>query len=343
MARVFIGIPTLNRPRYVRETIASVLAQTCRNFRVIVSDNASEPAAASSVRDYVKALGDARFSFHQQGRNVGEYGQGRYFMSQVTEPYFVMLHDDDLMKPEYLAKAIAKLDEAPALACFVANPYAMNERGQRSEEKTRAYLSFHARDRRTAGEIDVLSTLLASGFTPCCGTCFRTSALRESGFVDADCQGIYPFEFNVLIRLGERGARAWFSPEEMLGFRFHGGSMTNYMALLDNPQVVGTMIRILERRRFSGSNERRRRAILGRLYRAQGLIELRRGDAAACRAAMWRALWTNRRSARNWLLAPGAVLTPWLIRRFLHPLPQTRAAPRITDELVPSASVLRTH
>ena len=83
MARVFIGIPTLNRPLYVRDAIRSVVGQSFADFRVIVSDNVSEPEASASVERFVRELADPRFTFHRQPRDVGEYGQGRYFLRQA--------------------------------------------------------------------------------------------------------------------------------------------------------------------------------------------------------------------------------------------------------------------
>jgi len=40
--RVTVGIPTFNRANLLREAIDSVLSQTHRDFRLIVSDNASD-------------------------------------------------------------------------------------------------------------------------------------------------------------------------------------------------------------------------------------------------------------------------------------------------------------
>jgi glycosyltransferase involved in cell wall biosynthesis len=326
-ARVFIGIPTVNRPDWVQETVRSVLAQTFTSFRVVVSDNASEPGAAAAVRSFVEGLGDPRVSFHQQAENVFEYGQGRFFFAEAREDYFVILHDDDLLNPDYLAQAVAALDQRPALDLFVANPYVFDEAGQRWPDRTRAYLREHGRTGRPEGEFDVLGTLLRWGLAPISGTVFRRAALESSGFVDADCGGNYPFEVNVLLRLGERGARGWFSPRELLGFRFHRNALRVYLRLSDNPRVVGTMITLFERRRFSGWREARRRQILGRLHREAAFLRLRQDDVPGCRHHLWTAARTNPFALRLWGALPLAVVAPRLLRAALPPLPATREAP----------------
>lgn len=326
---VFVGIPTLNRPDYVREAIDSALGQTFEGLRVVVSDNDSEPAARESVARFVRDRDDRRLVFHQQSENVGEYGQARFFLGAAADAeFFVILHDDDVLDPACLETAVECLRRHPEVAAFAATPYIMDEGGRRLGDKTAWYRSAKRCDRRSDGPFDLLTTLLRFGFPRICGTCFRTSALRDSGFLDADCSGNYPFEFNLLLRLGDTGARGWFCRRELLGFRFHGGSMMNYIQLLENPDVVLTMIRLLERRRFTGANERRRRMILGRLHRASAVMRAKRGDVSGCRRATSRALKANPRSIRSWAFAPLGFLAPNLVRAALPEPPEVRFGPR---------------
>ena len=147
MPRIFIGIPTFNRPALVREAIASVQAQSFTDFHVLVSDNCSPPDAAEAVRMFVAGLGDTRFSFHQQAVNQGEYGQARRFRTASAEyEFFVMLHDDDILEPGYLAAAITRLDAAPEAGLFVANFYMMDEAASRLERDTVARRRLLRRD-----------------------------------------------------------------------------------------------------------------------------------------------------------------------------------------------------
>ena len=349
MADVFVGIPTLNRPRLVRETILSVLAQTHRDIRVVVSDNASDGGAADDVEGFIRGLGDSRVRFHRQPENVGEYGQGRFFLREATEEFFVILHDDDLLAPAYLARAVAQLRATTEHAYFVADPWFIDAAGTRLEEQTRAYLLASGRAGLGSGPFDVLSTVFPPpspgrylrrlrhgpsphGFTPLCGTCFRTAALRASGFVDDDCTGNYPFEFNILLRLCDARATAWRCAEEMLAFRVHGGSMTNYIRLTDNPKVVGTMIRLLERRSYTGGSERARRTLLSRFRRAEAMIALRRGDVALCRRAMSLSRRDFPLSPRLWLMSAAALIAPEALRRRLPPLPEARTGPALQHD-----------
>ena len=72
----------------------------------------------------------------------------------------------------------------------------------------------------------MLGPLMRCGFTPISGTLFPTRRLRETGFAQ-EGTGCYPFEFDVLLRLCERGGRAYYTREELIGFRFHTTSRLN--------------------------------------------------------------------------------------------------------------------
>src|SRR6187399_1179626 len=107
MPRIFIGIPTRNRPDLLRHTVASVLAQSVSDFTVVVSDNDSCEETVESVTRYLESLHDSRVSFHRQPCNVGEYGQGRFLFHRATgHDFFMLLHDDDVLNPGYLARAL---------------------------------------------------------------------------------------------------------------------------------------------------------------------------------------------------------------------------------------------
>ncbi len=333
MAKVFIGIPTLNRPHYVRDTIQSVLQQSYQDFMIHVSDNVSTPETAESINQYIAALGDSRVTFHQQTHNIGEYGQGRYFFSKAEGcKYFMILHDDDLILPDYLNSAIDVLEENSKLAYFVANPYIIDSDGSRALEMTDTYLKRHARSCTQTGVIDVLSTHLTHDFTPVSGTFFRYAVLQQSGFVDADCYGLFPFESNIYLRLGDIKAKAWYSSEEFLAFRFHSGSMRSHLSILGNIHVVDNLIHLYKNRCFDGNNEQLRCQFLGRLFRAKAIYNLKVNRPDLAKKSIVDALKTYPLSPNTLatiLLVLLAQVLPQLAKSFLSELSE-----QYTDEEV---------
>jgi glycosyltransferase involved in cell wall biosynthesis len=313
--RVFVGIPTRNRPHLVPNAIRSVLAQTVQDFRVVVSDNQSEPAARESVERFVRELGDPRVTYVLQPEDKGEYGQGRFFLAEGRgADYLTILHDDDVIEPRYLETALFRLDGHPELVAFFANPWIFGTDGLRSEERTVRYRLEHGREGHPGGAVDLLAPLLKCGMCPISGTVFRTRALVDSGFVDDDCFGNYPFEFNLLLRLGEHGGRAWFERETLIGYCFHEGQLRNTLKLQFNEHVVSTMIKLLERRRFRGDAELWRRKTLGFNHRNYASILLARDDVAAARRHLARALAVFPLSWRTWLHAAAGFVAPLALR-----------------------------
>jgi glycosyltransferase involved in cell wall biosynthesis len=318
MTKVFIGIPTYKRPVIVRDTILSVRAQTFGDYRAVVSDNLSGGDAADQVERFVAELGDSRFVFHRQAENGGEYGQGRFFFQASAEcELFMILHDDDVLLPEYLAEGVRRLETRPDAAFFVANAYGMEQNGQRNDAMTGQHLRDQGRIGAREGLYDVLTGHLESGFAPISGTLFRREALQRSGFVDADLRGNYPFEANVFLRLGEMGARAWFSPAELMGVRFHHGALRT-LGLMKDPALIETCVRLWSRRRFSGPLEQRRRVLLSRYRRADAMAKLKAGDYKAARRALAGALRDNPASIKAWALAPAVMAVPGALRAALH-------------------------
>lgn len=325
MPRVLVGIPTLNRPALVRETIASVVAQRFTDWVAVVSDNVSQPESVEGVRAHVAGLGEPRVRFHAQPRNEGEYGQGRFLFGCAQEQgceYFVILHDDDLLEPAFLERAVAALDAHPEAAFFSCNPTIVDERGVPQEDHTRRFDERWGRVGVAEGLLDVLDSHMRSGFTPITAAFFRVEALRRSGFVDPDLGGCFPFESNVFLRLGEQGAKAWFTPERLFRLRWHSQQMINW-GFLNDEGIVDSTILLFERRRFTGENEARRLQLLGRLYRVRALHRARASDAPGARRAAAEALRANPGSVRNWMVAPLAFVAPGLVgagvRRFFAP------------------------
>jgi glycosyltransferase involved in cell wall biosynthesis len=318
---VFVGIPTKNRPRFVREAIQSVLSQTHPRIRVVVSDNQSVPEAAADVARYVRETADPRLAYFRQPVDRGEYGQGRYLIEECREDYFVMLHDDDRLEPGHLVRAVEVMEADPGLAFFSTRQRVIDEQGAELPEMSAEYDRSEGRGDLAEGRIDNVLELFMrhGGVFSISGAVFRTAAVREAGLVDPDCEGLYPFEYNVFMRQAERGASAYYSTRPLVAYRRHAGTMRNYARPFFNRGMMQTLMRILERRRFSGEPERLRRRLLGAVYRNYAYILYVAGDRGACYRFLGRALRLYPRSPRTWLYALTAITVPFLIPRLWGP------------------------
>jgi hypothetical protein len=164
----------------------------------------------------------------------------------------------------------------------------------------------------------ILEPLMRTGFVPISGTVMRSSASREAGFVDADCFGLWPFELNMLLRLGEGGREGWFETRELVRYRFHEGQMQRYQGIAGDAVALSMALRILERRRYEGEAERLRRYLVSMFHHLKARIAVRAGDLASCRRSMVQAMRANPWWARHWPMAACAFLVPPLTRELVR-------------------------
>jgi Glycosyl transferase family 2 len=105
--RVTVGIPTYDRPVLLQEAIESVLSQTFSDFRLLISDNASN----AGTRDVVASFTDPRIAYNRSNRNVGMIGNFNRIIELADTEYLMILPDDDLLYPDYLSSVMETLEQ----------------------------------------------------------------------------------------------------------------------------------------------------------------------------------------------------------------------------------------
>src|SRR5712692_457080 len=113
---VTVVLPTYNRPAFLREALASVLAQDFAHFEVLIADD----AASYDVRAVIDSFADPRVSLHRHRRNQGVVRNWHWCLCARSTRYVAILEDDCLWLPHHLGEAIAALErhpEAPFYCC----------------------------------------------------------------------------------------------------------------------------------------------------------------------------------------------------------------------------------
>jgi glycosyltransferase involved in cell wall biosynthesis len=103
-------IPTFNRPAFLDEAIASVLAQTRGDFECLVVDDASPIVPAVSSDPRVQLIRRATNGGPAAARNTG--------LEHATGEYITFLDDDDIFTPDRLECALEGLSRAPIALCW---------------------------------------------------------------------------------------------------------------------------------------------------------------------------------------------------------------------------------
>ncbi len=111
MPRVSVIIPTYNRRDFVREAIASVCAQTYRDFELIVVDDGSTDGTARIVEEFRQGRADSIQYIFQTNQGVSAARNHGVFRS--SGELLAFLDSDDVWQPEKLATQIAFFNAQP--------------------------------------------------------------------------------------------------------------------------------------------------------------------------------------------------------------------------------------
>ncbi|CUS03399.2 Glycosyl transferase, family 2 [Candidatus Promineifilum breve] len=126
--RVTIGLPIYNGQNYLAETMDSLLAQTFRDFELVISDNASTDGTEAICRDY--AARDPRVRYHRNEVNVGASANYNRTFELGRGQYFKWAAHDDLLAPTFLERCVAALDRDPAVVLAYTQAKAIDDKGQ---------------------------------------------------------------------------------------------------------------------------------------------------------------------------------------------------------------------
>jgi glycosyltransferase involved in cell wall biosynthesis len=110
-ARVTVGIAFHDEERWLAAAIRSVLAQSYRDFELVLADDGSRDRSREVARGF---LGDPRVQLveHPSRRHLA--ARLNELVSRARGAVFVRMDADDVMHPERLARQVAHLDGAPA-------------------------------------------------------------------------------------------------------------------------------------------------------------------------------------------------------------------------------------
>lgn len=113
---VCINIPCYRQLAYLRECIASILAQTFDDYEVTIIDD----AAADDYHDYVASLGDPRVHYRANIPRLGAMPNMFHAIFAGNGKYTLAFHEDDLLGPGYLRAAVKILESRPECGLVAA-------------------------------------------------------------------------------------------------------------------------------------------------------------------------------------------------------------------------------
>jgi glycosyltransferase involved in cell wall biosynthesis len=123
--RAVFGLPAYNHAHKLREALDSLLSQTERDFRLIVSDDCSSDETALIVKEYSSK--DDRLVYRRTEARLGYIANARrcFKLARALYPsteFFAWASDHDVWHPRWLETLIHALDDNPD--AVIASPLA---------------------------------------------------------------------------------------------------------------------------------------------------------------------------------------------------------------------------
>lgn len=125
--RVSIGLPVYNGEQFLAQTLDALLAQTYKDFELIISDNASTDGTEKICRAY--AAQDSRIRYIRQPENLGASANYNYTFEVARGAYFKWSAADDICAPEYVERCVEVLERDPSVVLCYTRAKAIDSQG----------------------------------------------------------------------------------------------------------------------------------------------------------------------------------------------------------------------
>lgn len=214
--KVTVVVPTFRRAALLKETVDSILAQTYRDFELVIVDNMSEDGTEA----YVTGLDDPRVRYFRNP-NGGIIAVNRNFgIQNARGEYVALCDDDDLWLPEKLEKQVAVLDGCPDVALCYTNALTFSgERDFNSLLMQKRVFKGHYRQ------------LLIGNMIPNSTVLVRRSAFATYGYLDVRPDYVAVEDYTMWLKIARRH-RLCYIDKTLIRYRVHATANSANLGLM---------------------------------------------------------------------------------------------------------------
>jgi GT2 family glycosyltransferase len=211
-----VMIPTYNCAAYLRETLASVLAQDPgpEIMQIEVVDDASTRDDPEAV---VQELGRGRVGFFRQPENVGHVSNFNTCLERSHGRLIHLLHGDDRVREGFYARMAEPFLGHPEIGAAFCRQIIVDGRGN--------WLAISPLEQPESGVLpDWLETLAVGQRLQTPAMVVRREVYEELGGFDRRFS-YYGEDWEMWVRIAARYP-VWYEPEPLAFYRIHGESLS---------------------------------------------------------------------------------------------------------------------
>lgn len=196
---VTIGMPLFNEARHLKMTIASLLGQNFRRFRIIASNNGSTDETWQILETY--AAMDNRITLFNQPETLVASANIKFVVDACDTPFFMMAAGHDVYDPDFIERTLQSLLTQPEVILAYPMSAWFNEAGVQSLIPG----VFETRGMMPLQRMHTVAWGLVYGFQ--FYGIYRHKILKAAMDAD-DLSGVIGFDHIILTRLAAAGAFA---------------------------------------------------------------------------------------------------------------------------------------
>lgn len=239
---ISVCIPVYNCEKFIGATIDSVLAQTCKDFELIILNNCSTDRTLDVINQY----NDPRIRLIQNETNIGAEGNWNIALIEARGEFIKILCADDLLYPNCLERQLAVFkkfsNDGIALVCCGRD--VIDEQGKKIMRR-----NFKGQSGRLLGQHAIKKTIRAG--TNLIGeptaVLFKADVLTNVGQFDASIPYIIDLDFWCRVLLyGD----LYTIPESLCIFRVSSNSWSVAIAHSQSKDFQKFIIKLREDPRY---------------------------------------------------------------------------------------------
>ncbi len=286
MPTVSVIIPSYNHAAYLPGAIESVLAQTYKDYEILVVDDGSTDATPDAVKPYLSRI---RFYALPHAGIAANYNRG---VARATGKILAFLESDDAWAPTYLERAMAVLEsEGDVCGLSMSRQVVASRNGE--ADKTVGWFR-----KRSAGRYFTTENILASGDWGMVSTpVLRRGCLEDAGRFDERFE--FGSDSDMALRFSLKHKLAYVD-EPLYWYRRHPGSTTRD-ATTTTREALRVALHFAESQpEYVRTHARTMNLCLGNFYSRLGSLMLQSGTGsrreildAFRRAVRYRPRWKH--------------------------------------------------
>lgn len=217
---VSVIIPCFNSKAYLKEAIDSVLKSDFGDYEIIVVDDGSTDQETIVFLDTQEWTENIRMFSKENG---GPASARNFGVAQSKGEFLLFLDSDNMIRPNYLKKAVRQMKADPKLAVVYSKPAFFGTGGESKARYEVRSFSFDA--------------LLAGNYIDMCSLVRKEAFLKTGGF-DENCELFFGEDADLWVRISEMGWKFLFLDEVLFDYRVREKSI---MGQIDNDKLVRTI------------------------------------------------------------------------------------------------------